>query len=381
MFDIFDASELEQLRADSFRAYRRAVSREDILNNGCVIYGAGMHGRMVFYGLKEAGITPLCFIDRNPALHGTAIGGVRVEPAAELSNYKNSIIIIASCLVRSIIRDNPFFENGKAVLWSAISDFCQVLPEIPDSIDVFFEDESVSQAYALMADETSRTIFKNFIKFYICFDESLFSGHDPDGYFASDLPLNHHRFIDAGAYNGDTLQSWLSHGFPKSPEDRYYAFEPCQDAFSELRAFTATLPEKTRNHVQLFNVGLGAEDATLYLIKADVGSRLADYAADDEAGGRNGYNVRVSRLDDVLAEASPTFIKADVEGAELSLLEGARETIRRLTPDLAFSVYHRYSDLWRIPLWINRQNSEYRIFLRRHSRYNDDVVCYALRRE
>src|SRR5579871_5835622 len=46
-------------------------------------------------------------------------------------------------------------------------------------------------------------------------------------------------------------------------------------------------------------------------------------------------------LDESLENESPTLIKFDIEGFELEALAGARETIRRHTPILAVSAYHR----------------------------------------
>ena len=46
------------------------------------------------------------------------------------------------------------------------------------------------------------------------------------------------------------------------------------------------------------------------------------------------------------------FIKLDVEGAELDVLKGARETIKKFKPKLAISVYHRGDDIITIPLFL-----------------------------
>ncbi|MDR1308594.1 MAG: FkbM family methyltransferase [Deltaproteobacteria bacterium] len=382
MNSIFDGPELDDLRADRFARYRRAVARDDLLGRGFIIYGAGVEGRLLLSCLEGAGLSPLCLVDRDPRLHGETIGEARVMPPAELANHGDCVVVIASCRVRSITKDNPFLSGRPGVVvWSALSGICPILPELPESIDEFFENEGVARAYSILADETSRTIFRDFIKFHVSFDEALFSDYEPGCYFPAGSPLDHRRFIDAGASDGDTLRCWLAHGYPRSAQDRYYAFEPCRAEFSRLESFVAGLPREVRGSVELHDCGLGERDGILCLRDAGKSSWIGDRAAygeDGGDGGDRGDDVSVMRLDDVLAGAWPSLIKADVEGTELDLLAGAEGTIRRCAPDLAISVYHRYSDLWRIPLWIKGVDGRYGIFLRHHSRAYDDVVCYAL---
>lgn len=376
---IFNNAELMELRSDPFRPYRQPVSKESLLKFGCIIYGAGVEGRLVLSHLKEAGFTPLCFVDRNPALHGTMLDEVMVLPPEELLNQQNCYVIVASCYVRSILQDNPYLKNKKVIVWSAINEFCPVLPELPYAVDAFLENDSVYKAYELMADEKSKIIFKNFIKFHILFSQDISLSYDPECYFPPDLPINHHCFIDAGAADGDTFKCWLKKGFPLTSDDRYFAFEPSPSEYEGLKSFVSGLPTEIREKVTIYNAGLGGLTTTLYLSCAGKSSRLTKHTM--ENGNNIGCYVKVMRVDDVLASFRPTFLKADVEGAEMYLLEGAKDTIARCVPDMAISVYHRYSDIWNIPLWIVQQKDNYNIFLRHHSRAYDDVVCYALQKK
>jgi len=56
--------------------------------------------------------------------------------------------------------------------------------------------------------------------------------------------------------------------------------------------------------------------------------------------------VPLRRLDALLGGRCVDYVKADVEGAELTLVEGALETIRLHRPTLALTVYHAEND-WR----------------------------------
>ena len=80
----------------------------------------------------------------------------------------------------------------------------------------------------------------------------------------------------------------------------------------------------------------------------------------------------------LVADAVPTYIKMDVEGAEEDALEGARQLIQAHAPILAVCLYHRPSDLWRIPFLIRSLCGGYKLFLRPHFGDGWDLVCYAV---
>jgi len=71
------------------------------------------------------------------------------------------------------------------------------------------------------------------------------------------------------------------------------------------------------------------------------------------------------------------FIKMDIEGAELSALQGAEATLRRFRPKLAISVYHNLSDFWKIPQYLNSLNLGYRFHLRHFTIHAEESVLFA----
>jgi len=83
-------------------------------------------------------------------------------------------------------------------------------------------------------------------------------------------------------------------------------------------------------------------------------------------------------LDSVLSDFVSTYIKMDIEGAELDALIGARCIIERECPVLAVCVYHQQDHLWRIPSLIRSLSSRYRFFLRAHNEEGWELVCYAV---
>ena len=88
--------------------------------------------------------------------------------------------------------------------------------------------------------------------------------------------------------------------------------------------------------------------------------------------------VQCAALDELLADETPTFIKMDIEGSEIDALRGAAATIRRCSPKLAVSVYHRPDDLWKIPLLLKELLPNSKLTLRSHMLDGFDTVCYCI---
>jgi len=94
--------------------------------------------------------------------------------------------------------------------------------------------------------------------------------------------------------------------------------------------------------------------------------------------GKGDMVVNCVTLDSALSGAEPTYIKMDIEGAELDALNGARGIIQQHSPVLAICTYHLQNHLWKIPLLIQSINPNYRFFLRPHLLEGWDLVCYAI---
>ena len=72
-----------------------------------------------------------------------------------------------------------------------------------------------------------------------------------------------------------------------------------------------------------------------------------------------------------------TYIKMNIEGAELDALKGAKQAIIRCKPKLAISAYHRPSDLWQVPELIGSLCPDYRsVFTTARRRcHRDSALC------
>jgi FkbM family methyltransferase len=145
-----------------------------------------------------------------------------------------------------------------------------------------------------------------------------------------------------------------------------HCFELDAANFQGLQSTVSSLPGADK--IFLHPEGLWNEPLT---ISYSVEKSQSTIGAGDARG-------QVVRLDDAVGNTRVTFLKMDIEGAELKALEGARETILANKPKLAICVYHHFKDLWEIPLFIKSLVPEYRIFFRHHTKLEYETVCYAL---
>jgi len=148
--------------------------------------------------------------------------------------------------------------------------------------------------------------------------------------------------IDGGAYKGETSFWFLSKG-----AEKIYSFEPDSNCFSLLSENIKRnrVPDK----IIPIKKALSNKVGIISFIATGVGASKLD------AECKSQENIEAVTLDSfVKKEGLPRvdFIKLDVEGAELEVLEGAVESIKKFRPKMAISVYHKPEDIITIPKFI-----------------------------
>ena len=167
---------------------------------------------------------------------------------------------------------------------------------------------------------------------------------------------NEEYFIDCGAFNGDTIIDFIKKC--GNEYKRIYAFELDNNIYKEL---IGNIKKFNINNVKTFNFGVGEEEKEI----------IYSYK------GNENMKSKLIRLDDILSEHKVTFIKMDIEGAELGALKSSVKIIKEQAPKLAICAYHLLYDLWEIPLFIKSINPKYKLYLRHHSPIVWDTVLYA----
>ena len=119
---------------------------------------------------------------------------------------------------------------------------------------------------------------------------------------------------------------------------KIYLIEP-QAAFIRVleKTFAEVLASGTAD---ILYCAVGSHDGTCSIVSgsdADLMSTVVPIS--------NG-SIPLQRLDTLFPEQHVDFIKADIEGAEMELVQGGTELIRRCRPKIALTVYHAPND-WR----------------------------------
>jgi FkbM family methyltransferase len=173
-------------------------------------------------------------------------------------------------------------------------------------------------------------------------------------------------FVDCGAYTGDTIADFLTATDGKYR--RIWAVEPDKENFRELQYYVE------RNHlndVEVINKGVYSAAGQVQFKSEGSMLSMIDENADN--------SIEVDTIDHITGGEEVTYIKFDVEGAELEALKGAEQTIRRYRPLLAVSVYHRERDLIDIPAYINSISPDYRFYFRAHKKLAIDAILYCVK--
>ncbi len=217
--------------------------------------------------------------------------------------------------------------------------------------------------YQRLEDQKSRDTFLSYLNQRISgnykYAEELF---DPDHYFAKDIILlNKEVFVDCGAYIGDTIQELLKLDNPQ----RVYAIEPDEKNF-------CTMQEVFCKDNRIICINKGAYS------KADVLHFAGNNSDASKISSSGNVEIQVDSIDNIMAGEPATFIKMDIEGAELEALKGAANTIKNYHPTLAISAYHRFEDLFTLPQLIHSLYPNYKFYLRRHSHLTHELVLYAV---
>jgi FkbM family methyltransferase len=189
-----------------------------------------------------------------------------------------------------------------------------------------------------------------------------------DEYFYEDFIkyADEEIFIDAGCYDLETSVdlSRICHGLKK-----IYAFEPDKDNFEKCMKKFEKEKENLPETVILPYGTWNCETELHFDATADGCSHICD----------GDTVIKTATIDDVVSKQDRvTFIKMDVEGAELESLQGAQEIIKRDKPKLAICIYHKPEDMLTLPLYIKSLVPEYRFYLRSYSNAENEMVLYAV---
>lgn len=351
-----------------------------------VLFGAGGLGRKTLAGLRRMDICPLAFSDNNPDLWGEEIDGVPILAPEDAANLFGNTAAFVVTIWRAggghrLLHTRQQLSEMHC---SCIVSFAYLFWKYPDIFLPFYcldlpskiisERDDVLMAFKLLADDESRQEYIAQMRFRLFLDfDSLPSPSRSVQYFPDHLfnLTSEEVFIDCGAFDGDTIRAFMKQvdGLFK----RIHAFEPDPLNFQQLQRFIAALPQDIQRRIILHRIAAAEHQGQIgFSITGNASSSTDAHAL---------IKVACAPLDQILSTEIPTYIKLDIEGAEIDAMKGAAGLIRQHRPLMAVSVYHQQNHLWRIPLYLKKLFQGYELFLRPHNEEAWDLVCYAVPEE
>lgn len=317
-----------------------------------VLYGMGDGADKVISAFEKFGITVSGVMASDDFVRGQSFHGFIVKKENELAQKLGSFTV-ALCFASQLTEVMTHIKK-------VAKRHTTLVPSIPVFGNVLFDDDFISKykndiekAYTLFADDLSRRVYENILLFYYTGRIDLLDEitTDKDEAFNNILKLGgNETYVDLGAYNGDTIDEFLH--YAGNEYRKIIALEPNEKNFRKLQAHCADM-----KNVDLWQLGAYNKNTIMkFNNKAGRNSAISDF----------GTNTQVAEADTILCGMAASYIKADVEGADFETLDGMKNTIKNFKPRLNYSAYHRFEDIFRLPLYINSLNPEYKIYLRHH---------------
>lgn len=351
----------KDFRMDTWNDVKECAKDKEIF-----LFGAGYQGKKIW---KEIDRYASCwkikgFLDNDPTKQGRVVNGLEVFPPSILNDYNLNEIMILICCVTTARISEQLTDMGVENYFSVFH------LDIPDGLrDTCFQPEigreDAEWLYKRVCDERSREILNKIIEKrktgFFDYTDIRETGSE---YFIEDFfeKEDEEIFVDGGGYDGDTIEEFID--WTKGRYKRIYSFEPQKDKAEKIRQKLW----KYGGKVKLFEKGLYENCTELDFCDGDelLSGRI---------GGTDTHRkIQTVNLDSVI-EKKVTFIKMDIEGAELSALKGAAKMIQKYRPKMAICIYHKPEDLWEIPKYIDTLVPEYKFYIRHFGwRYTGTIL-------
>lgn len=328
-----------------------------------ILYGAGTIGSSVAQVLKQSQIEVSCFCDKNKTGHEASSGLPIISPQQMIKQYHNANVIVCSENYKNeIIRDltqlnvrldHIYTRDRLHLNEMTYQDF---LPHM----------DGCRWTFDFLEDDKSKQVLMERIRCYLTSMPITSSGAENQYFDPEIITLGSQEiFVDGGMYTGDTAQTFFR--FSNHQYEHYYGFEPDQENFLAAKKCLCS-----QTGITLEEKGLWSKNMRLAF-----NGNLTSSSRLEESTENN--SVEVIALDIFFqGKKPPTFIKMDIEGAELEALKGAKQLICGYKPKLAICVYHKREDIYTIPKLLRNFRDDYKFYLRHYSDTIYETVLYAV---
>lgn len=210
--------------------------------------------------------------------------------------------------------------------------------------------------YEMLADDISRRTYYNVLAYKLTGRLSYLKECEtlPKEAFRTIVrPKEHSVYADIGAYNGDTIEEYISYA---GKDTRVYAFEPDARNYKKLCDNVAALGLPSP---KLYNVAAWNEknELTFY---ARSGRNSAGSTVHKKA---KAVTVNAECADALLPEGAD-YINIDAEGSDMQVLQGLDKTLRTYRPTVCCAVYHKNEDMFALPLFLASHYDRFDLYIR-----------------
>lgn len=339
-----------------------------------IIWCRSVTALQVYKLLRNLGIEIIGFTDSFVQCAGGRFAGLPVYTFGEIQNMKEVFIYVATSVYQyqqEILEKAAKLKNANVYTIGRVSgaglfdvsNMKQSMELAKDKIQCVREN---------LMDGRSEKVFDKLLEYRITNNRKLIPEileTEHPQYFPTDIWMCRRKeeiFIDAGAHDGAT--SWDFCNWTKGTYSKIYMMEPDPLMFEIMKEYVQL--NKMENTIP---VNCGAYSYTGELKFRE------DFLTGSSRITEEGETVIcVVSIDDMLQGEKVTFIKMDIEGAEMDALIGAQNTIKKYRPRLAISIYHKADDLWEIPFYILSHYPWYKIYLRHYALTTNETVMYAI---
>lgn len=339
-----------------------------------IIWGLSESALALYVSLNAKGVCVIGFTDSFVKESSHTFAELPVFTFSEIDKMQDVVIYISTTnyeYQRQILNKTDKLSNATVLcegeVWGAGEYNIEKLIEMEAR-----EKDEIEFVLKNLKDEKSVLVFENLLKYRVTNDERLIESiyeRAHKQYFPENEILSKCEdeiFVDAGAYNGATSYDFAI--WTKNKYKKIYIMEP--DAFMKKICREYVKVKNLRN-VEIIN--RAAYSCSTELEFNDDYSTGSSSIVTEKGTSR----VKTISIDEMLNGEKATFIKMDIEGAELEALEGCAETINMYRPKLAISIYHKEDDLWKIPFYIIKKYPFYKLYMRHYTSITTETVLYA----
>lgn len=351
---------------------------QNIVGKEVIIWGAADKGDLIFKLFQKYSNEHriLYYADNNQARLGEVKNGRKIispNDVKEMALENESLLIIIGTenltIKKQLLSYGIKEQNIDVKVLGIAKDYFNFSENTPFNIikDNYNAYENV---YNNLEDSLSKQIYLGILNMKISLDNKYIEGlasPEEEQYFAKDLIkiMGNEVFVDCGSFNGDTLNLFLENANENYSE--YIAFEADKSIFNELNK--KIVAEELVN-ITTYNLACWDKEE---ILKFQSGGTSGNVSFNGD------IEVQANSLDNILKDSQVTFIKMDIEGAEVNALLGAEKLIKNNQSILAICLYHDIEDYHKIPNLIKKFNPDYKIFIRHYRDLFDiETVCYAI---